>query len=536
MIGSILATVAAQAAEPATRTPLLVVGVYLFLLIGLGVFSSRLFRGTSSDYFVAERSIGPFLLLMSVFGTTMTAFALVGSTGKAYELGTGVYGLMASSSGILHSLVFFTVGIKLWAIGKRHGFLTQIQFFRARYQSNLIGYLLFPILVVLVIPYLLIGILGAGSVVRGVTVGMFPETFAGTVLPNGKVLFAGAVPPWVTGLVVCTVVLFYIFAGGLRSAAWANAFQTIVFMITGLIAFFLISGELGGLEAATAKVVEVAPEHVRRDKIGYLQFLTYAFVPLSVGMFPHLFQHWLTAKNAKTFRLTAIAHPLFIMIVWVPCILIGIWAVGQGIEPPGGNPNAILPQVVKVVLDNPYLTGLLTAGILAAIMSSLDSQFVCLGTMFTQDVVLHVAGKNRFDDRAQVLLGRGFIVVIVALTYVLSLFPPPKIFDLAVWCFSGFASLFPVVFAAIYWKRVTKQGAIASILTTVVVWGALFYEGLVKPTLEDTPLEGDFLVLDMMPVTLMIAASTAALVLVSLITPAMPADHVERFQVKTNGS
>ena len=53
MIGSILATVAAQAAEPATRTPLLVVGVYLFLLIGLGVFSSRLFRGTSSDYFVA---------------------------------------------------------------------------------------------------------------------------------------------------------------------------------------------------------------------------------------------------------------------------------------------------------------------------------------------------------------------------------------------------------------------------------------------------------------------------------------------------
>ena len=93
------------AAEAASRTPLLVVGFYLFLLISLGVFSSRLFRGTSADFFVAERSIGPFLLLMSVFGTTMTAFALVGSTGKAWELGNGVYGLMASASGIVHSAV-----------------------------------------------------------------------------------------------------------------------------------------------------------------------------------------------------------------------------------------------------------------------------------------------------------------------------------------------------------------------------------------------------------------------------------------------
>ena len=68
---------------------------YLCLLLGLGFISSRLFRGTSKDYFVASHSIGPFLLLMSVFGTTMTAFALVGSTGKSFERGIGTYGLMA---------------------------------------------------------------------------------------------------------------------------------------------------------------------------------------------------------------------------------------------------------------------------------------------------------------------------------------------------------------------------------------------------------------------------------------------------------
>ena len=48
--------------------------------------------------------------------------------------------------------------------------------------------------------------------------------------------------------------------------------------------------------------------------MGHAQFLTYCFVPLSVGMFPHLFQHWLTAKSAKSFKLTVVAHPVFIMI------------------------------------------------------------------------------------------------------------------------------------------------------------------------------------------------------------------------------
>ena len=76
------------------------------------MFSKTLFRGTSTDYFVASRSIGPFMLLMSVFGTTMTAFALVGSTGKAFERGVGTYGLMASSSGLIHAACFFLIGMR----------------------------------------------------------------------------------------------------------------------------------------------------------------------------------------------------------------------------------------------------------------------------------------------------------------------------------------------------------------------------------------------------------------------------------------
>ncbi|MCA9297500.1 MAG: sodium:solute symporter family protein [Phycisphaerales bacterium] len=504
-------------------TPLYVIGAYLVLLLGLGVITSRLFRGTSSDYFVASRSIGPFLLLMSVFGTTMTAFALVGSTGKAYEDGIGVYGLMASSSGLVHSLVFYIVGIRLWAIGKRYGYVTQIQFFRARFESPALGYLLFPILVGLVVPYLLIGLLGAGATVRAISGGMFPGVF-----PNG------AIPSWVTGIVICGVVLFYVFLGGLRSAAWANALQTIVFMLTGIIAFTLIARALGGPAAASAKTLETRPDLlVREEHIGVLQFISYMLVPLSVGMFPHLFQHWLTARSARAFRLTVIVHPIFIAIVWVPCILIGVWAAGAGIPAPGGNVNAVLGATVGRLLHDPWMTGLLTAGILAAIMSSLDSQFVCLGTMFTSDVVVHMSRKDRFTDRQIVWMGRAFIVAVVAAVYVLTLFPSPKIFNLAVWCFSGFAGLFPLVLASLYWRRVTTAGAFASILVMVAIWLTLFWQDIIAPSEARIAEGGDMLVFGMMPVVFILAGSALALVIVSLMTKPPAREVVDRFMLRS---
>ncbi|MEM7391543.1 MAG: sodium:solute symporter family protein, partial [Verrucomicrobiota bacterium] len=384
----------------------------------LGLISRTFFRGTSKDFFVASHSIGPFLLLMSVFGTTMTAFALVGSTGKSFQRGIGTYGLMASSSGLIHALCFFLIGIRLWAIGKKHGYVTQIQFFRNRFESNGLGYLLFPVLVGLVIPYLLIGVIGASKTIMGITglkktpkgeiPGMFPELFEST---------GGAVPPWLTGLVICIVVLCYIFAGGSRAAAWANTFQTLVFMSMGLLAFYLISSKLGGLAAAIeqandAHLVRTPSESAGGKEVGVppLMFLTYMLIPLSVGMFPHLFQHWLTARSAKSFRLTVVAHPLCIMVVWVPCVLVGLWATGK--LPEGTPSGAVLAKMVGVLVKDPIIVGLVTAGILAAIMSSLDSQFLCLGTMFTNDIVLHGKDRSSMSDARIVFIARAFVVSI----------------------------------------------------------------------------------------------------------------------------
>ena len=124
-----------------------VLAVYLSLVLMIGLASNRLFRGTGEDFFLATRTIGPFLLLMSLFGTHMTAFSLLGASGEAYRRGIGVFSLMASSSALVVPVVFYFVGIRLWALGKRHGYLTQVQYFRERWDSDGLGLLLFVVLV-----------------------------------------------------------------------------------------------------------------------------------------------------------------------------------------------------------------------------------------------------------------------------------------------------------------------------------------------------------------------------------------------------
>ena len=561
-------------------TTLIVIIGYLCLLLALGFFSNKLFRGTSKDYFVASHSIGPFLLLMSVFGTTMTAFALVGSTGKSFERGIGTYGLMASISGLVHAAIFFLIGIRLWAFGKKHGFITQIQFFRARFESDSIGYLLFPILVLLVIPYLLIGIIGAGKTIEPVTAGAFPALFTNPTAPQ----WLGGVPPWLTGLVVSLVVLSYVFMGGSRGAAFANTFQTIVFMIMGLVAFVFIINALGGINNAgkvparidekglvvqdyqfdkqkaqleaneppkpIGRVIDFENSNLTNQQphfwrepvtvefkkkipksgelvpferelgIPFITFVTYLFIPLSVGMFPHLFQHWLTARSAKSFRLTVIAHPLCIMVVWVPCVLVGAWA--SGVLPPGIPPPAVLSAMLNLLVGDPVLIGLLTAGVLAAIMSSLDSQFLCLGTIFTNDIVIHRAGENKYTDKQIIFIARCFIVVIVAVTYGLAMLAKnANVFDLAIWCFSGFSALFPVIFAALYWKRTTKQGAIASIIAALLTWLYYFHE---------SGYGGEYMVgPGIVPAAICFGASAIVLIAVSLFTKPPSEETLDKF-------
>ncbi|MFQ5670265.1 MAG: sodium:solute symporter [Acidobacteriota bacterium] len=474
---------------------------YFGIVLAIGAASHRLFRGTGEDYFLATRTIGPFVLLMSLFGTHMTAFSLLGASGEAYREGIGVFGLMASSSALVVPLVFLGIGTRLWRLGKSRGYLTQVQYFRERYDSDGLGLALFVVLTGLLIPYLLIGVLGGGIALQQIT--------------------AGTVPRWAGSLLICVVVMAYVTSGGLRGTAWANTFQTLVFMILGAAAFFVVVHRLGGLARALDAVEKVAPELlVRGDAIPPLKMATYLLIPLSVGMFPHIFMHWLTARRLETFRLTLVAYPFCIAVVWLPSILLGVLGRAQvpGLE--GAAANTILVRMIHLEAPE-FLAGLLAAGVFAAVMSSLDSQVLSLGTMFTQDVVRHHALHGRMTERQQVLAGRLFVAVLLLVTFLLSCLSRPSLFSLGIWSFTGFAALFPLVAAALFWKRSTRAGAWASLLTVVVAWTAFFLRSWSVP---DGTLGGGVL-----PVAVILPLAAAALIGVSLATAPPRPDRVAIF-------
>jgi SSS family solute:Na+ symporter len=480
---------------------LAVIIVYLLAVILTGVASHRLFRGTGEDFFVASRSIGPVLLLVALFGAHMTSFSLLGASAEAYQRGVGVFALMASSSAVIAPLLFLTVGTRVWALGKRHGFVSPVALFRARWGSNALGLVLFVVLLGLLLPYLLIGLLGAGMTLAQITAGLVPE--------------------WLGSLIVVAVVLTYTTYGGMRGTVWVNALQTSVFLLFGGVALGVIGHRLGGLEVAVARVGTSRPDLlVVSTNFPPAELWTYLLIPLSVGMFPHMLLHWLTADRARSFRLAVVGYPLFIAAVWLPSVLLGVLARGDFPNLAPREASTVLVRMIELHAPG-WLAGLLAAGVLSAVLSSFDSQVLAVGTMFTHDIVRHYGFADRLTPRQELAIGRGFVVAVLVATFVLSRLITPSIFRLGVWCFSGFAALLPIMLAALFWRRSTAVGAMASALTVAGLWLWFVVGGGQLPGLLGAT--------GALPVAFMLAASSLAMVVGSLGSSPPSAAHLAGF-------
>ena len=125
--------------------PTIVIFSYLALVLYIGIFafkrSSK--RSGAEDFFLASRSLGPYVFLFSLFGTNMTAFTILGASGHAFNHGIVTYGLMASSSALIIPLTLFFIGTRTWFLGKKYGFMTPVQMFRDRWECRHIGTVIF---------------------------------------------------------------------------------------------------------------------------------------------------------------------------------------------------------------------------------------------------------------------------------------------------------------------------------------------------------------------------------------------------------
>ena len=525
--------------------PAIFVFCYLAAVLYIGIFAFRKSHGgDAEEYFLANRSLGPYVFLLSLFGSHMTAFAILGASGHAFNNGIVTFGLMASSSAFVVPLMLLFIGTRLWALGKKHGFFTPVQFFRDRWECSHIGTVIFAIQAALLLPYIIIGVMGGGTTL---------STISG-----------GVVPFWFGGAVVALVVMSYVFFGGMRGTAWVNTFQTTLFLLFGAAALSVIGAGMGGFRNAIEGMLEspgLAPL-LSRERVPPLYFFSYTFIPLSAIAFPHIAIFCMTARRMAQFKKTAVLYPLCILAIWLPSVFLGIVANQAGSDIPriaeklearealASRGATMTPaerdqtrartsadDTVLLLLEHfapLWLAGLLGAGIMAAVMAS-DSQILALSTMFTEDVFAFYGGKARFGEHVQVNTGRLFVIILTLAAYVIALRAPQSIFELAIqYAFSGYAALSPLMAAAVFWKGSNKWGALAAALWTAgAVIGIAVFQAYVPPpgpgaapwtlavagidVLTRTP--GGTSIMGLLPVVPMTLISGLLLILVSLVTP-----------------
>ncbi|MBI2685834.1 MAG: sodium:solute symporter family protein [Acidobacteria bacterium] len=492
-------------------TPTIFVLAYLAIVLYIGVFAFRQSRGQAEDYFLAGRALGPWVFVLSLFGTHMTAFAILGSSGHAFNFGIVTFGLMASSSAIVVPVLLLFLGTRLWAAGKKFGHITPVQIFRDRWECGHIGTLIFFLQAALLVPYIIIGVMGGGTTLN--------------------VISGGLIPFWAGGLLVAAVVMSYVFFGGMRGTAWVNTFQTVLFLTFGMIAVVVIGNGMGGFPAIAEKMLNdpKSASLLTREKFSPLAFLSYTFNPLSAIAFPHIAIFCLTAKKMTQFKKTVMLYPLCILLIWLPCVCLGVFANQAQEIPPlaakidmkqaTGRP-VVADDVMLQLLSHfapEWLAGLLGAGIMAAVMAS-DSQILALSTMFTEDIFAFYGARDRFGEKAQVTIGRLFIVLVTAFAYFTALNAKASIFDLAVqFSFAGFSAMMPLYVGALYWRGSTKWGALAATIWVAASTVGLFF----------TPR--GFTVFGLLPVVPMTLGAALLLWIVSVLTPKPSVKTVNRY-------
>jgi len=431
---------------------------YFALVLVVGAVAYRRTAADPEDYFLGGRSAKTLVLFMALFGTNVTPFVLLGIPGLAYHEGVGVFGYNAAIVALGIPLTFWLIGRPAWHEARRLGAITPAELYAVRLRSPALGILLFVAFTAYTLPYLVTSVIGVGIAV---------ETFTG-----------GAVSGLLAAAAVLVATVVYTAAGGMRATMWTNVLQGAWFMVFIVVAFVAIAHGLGGAEAATTAVRAAAPEllvvtgHPRFATAGWSSWAL--AISLTVIAFPHMLVRVFAARDQAALRRTCRLYPPALALLWLPVVLIGVWGAAAipGLE--GRASDRILPMMVARFMD-PWWQGLGLAAILAAVMSTLDAQFLTLSSMLGRDVLRRL--HPEMTPAREVAWARVFALLLAAAVFVVVLAAPASIFAIGTFAFSGYVMLVPTLYLGLVWDRFDARAAIASIVAGNVVLVTAFVVG-----------------------------------------------------------
>jgi SSS family solute:Na+ symporter len=418
-----------------------IVVIYFIILILLGIIAHKRTKKTPEDYFLANRSFGPMILFFTLAATNFSAFTFLGFAGKAYESGFGQYGIMGFGTAIM-AIMFFVIGRKVWRLGKKRGYITPPELIGDRFNSMGLRLLFMGVMVVFTIPYLATQAIGAGMLIQNMT----------------------DISWHIGAIIVMIVIMIYVLSGGMRGSGWTDVIQGIIMIAAMTLAVIFIAINLGGFESANAAAYAKSTELFTRPggEEYFLPQIWFSFMLLWIfadPMFPQIFSRFYTAQNEKSLKMSMILYPIVVSFLFLFPVLIGVWAHGAGVTPE--QSDMVLPMMVAQFTPS-FVYAFVMIGALAALMSTADSQLLSLSTMLSRDLPL----KIKYIP--EIFFGKILIIILslFAILFVIGGYDPNVgiMGTLVKTTFSGLAVLCPTTIAALYWKRATKYGCIASII------------------------------------------------------------------------
>ncbi|MBD1382023.1 sodium:solute symporter family protein [Metabacillus arenae] len=428
---------------------ILTLGIGLLPAIGAKKVNEKL---SVDEFFLGKRGLGVVLIFFTTMATWYSSSLFLGAVAEVYT--KGLQWMFGFTSSAIAGLVFFFLGPKIKEISDRKQYITQADMFIDRFKSNTMGYLASLIGIIFMIPYIVVQMVGTGYILE--------------VFTDGKI------PYWLGVLIGLLICLTFIYFGGVRSVAWTDVFLGILFLISiwGVVALITIKG-FGTVPNLFRQAELKVPELLTMpgpEGVTWTYFLSMTWV-IGLGgyMWPHLFMRIYASDSVKSVRKVGSFIIFASLFAQLPIVFGALVAAVL-------LPNLDAPDTALLVLANqfapPWVIGILGAGGIAASLSTVNSLIHAEGVLISKDLYSKIAKKDAQDDSV-LKVSRLCIVLICILSYFLSLTKPAFLWTILAQAYGGVCQFFPLTIAALYWKKVTKEGAITGFIVGIAT--SLFF-------------------------------------------------------------
>ncbi|CDO03959.1 Pantothenate permease [Oceanobacillus picturae] len=423
--------------------------LFLVIIFCVGIWSGGYLKKSTSfaqDYFLGGRSLGGFVLAMTMTATYGSASSFIGGPGTAYNQGLG-WVLLAMSQVATGYFVLMVLGKKFAIVTRRYNALTMVDFLKERYRSKWVV------------------ILSAVSIIVFLFSAMAAQWIGGARLIESLIGIE-----YTTALFIFAVsVLIYVTVGGFRAVALTDAIQGSVMFVGTLILLVAVIIAGGGIPAIIADLTAENPNLI--TPFGSEGTLTPTYVSsfwilVGVGVvaLPQIAIRAMSYKSSQSMHRAIIIGTIVVGVIMLNMHLIGVFArpILPGIE----VGDRVMPLIALEVMPN-WLAGIVLAAPMAAIMSTVDSLLLLVSSTIVKDVYLNYVEPKASDTRVK-RLSIAVTALLGAIVFIMALNPPDLIIWLNLFAFGGLEAAFiwPIVLG-LYWEKGNKYGALSSMIAGV---------------------------------------------------------------------